>query len=164
MTSSSASSSLKSTESLLADLAGRPGRRPEGAARVALTAVFAAFLAAVFLTAAFLAAVVFAAASLAAAFLAGAFLAAVDCAVASALASASTFTDVLEVLLVAAAVLRFFSACSSATNGFLPVALVIVASVIANRARRITAHIAWQNYSRTSADQSTQDRPVTQCP
>src|SRR5690554_6001839 len=94
----STSVSSKSTESLLAALAGRPGRRPDGTLAAALVAVF---LAAVFLTAAFLATAFFTAAFFAAAFLAGAFLAA---SADSALASAWTFTAVLAVLLVAAAV------------------------------------------------------------
>src|SRR5690606_29791181 len=114
--STSTSSSVKFAASLLADLAGRPGRRPVDAGRPGLVAFLASVpsaLAAVFLTAAFLAA----------AFLAGAFLAA---ALASAPASAATFTEVLAALLVAAADRAFCTASCSAVNGVLPVAWVIV--------------------------------------
>src|SRR5690606_3522058 len=135
MTSASpVSSSLKSTASLLAFLAGRPGRRPVGALAADLVAgaVLAAVLRAVVLLAASaVPAAVFRAVVLAAVFLTAAVLAAVLAGAFSAFVLSPTFSAVLAVLLLAATVFVFFAA-SSAVRGVLPVTWVIVASVNAN--------------------------------
>src|SRR5690606_15140378 len=114
-------SSLKSMPSLLAFLAGRPGRRPEGT----LAALVAVLRVAVLLAPPVAPAVVLRAAVLVAVFLTAAFLAA---GAFSAFVLSPTFTAVLAVLLLAATVLVFLTA-SSAVRGVLPVTWVIVASV-----------------------------------
>src|SRR5690606_21258649 len=117
------SSSLKSTGSVLAFLAGRPGLRPVGA--------FAAFLAAGAALAAVLRAVFTAApvAAFSARFLGGAVYvsgsASGDC---PGLTRPPAFTAALSTLFVAAMVLDFF-AVSSTVWGVLPVTWVIGASV-----------------------------------
>src|SRR5690606_5972116 len=128
------SSSMKSSVSAPAFLAGRPGRRPvdfeaRALGAVSPSALAAVFLAAVFLAAVFLAAVFFAAAFFAtvllAAFFAAVFLAAVFAAAPPSTLS-PTFTESESASPVAATVLVCLTA-SSAALGETRVSLVIVA-------------------------------------